>query len=536
MPVTSLQIALDRTTRIYYAGEVVRGHVTLETAGDVACRGCAVRFTGKGVVQWHTQSGDNRIDYIGSTLFQSQSNTLEGNFYRSALLDEAGSEALFDMVPGSGVIQIPCDAHEEHNLRLIVRVICYDWRKREHLMGEILLDVPRLVQSKDKQSFLLTRRGRPESGSVTLSARFVPLDDLFTAQSGESSTARKPLCLQLVVHEAKELRKADWVGKKDVYVQVYRVPEEGIKQGKALPEPTSKMTLPNGRFVYPFAFRLETDAPPSVQFPVSDYAYIRYDVYAFVDFAFSKNPSHRVEISVVPNRPVPTKRLLQPAMERVNEQMVYNCNCCCYPFGKVNGLVNTVLSLDRRSFAPGERMDFSGTVVESLAAQDLFVTIQLIQIVGMFTLRGSSMTRKIISPLWVGKVRPNETFRADTVPELQNIKMPALHPSFDGGVHETYSNRHYPCLKWEYVLELRAGRTAGRSGGDALSVLPVLVAAAAPYPWVLEEARQLSRETNVVFNPWEIFNDAVNGANASDTTPRITVSTKPLFGQFYFAW
>jgi hypothetical protein len=280
MSVSKLEIQLERASGVYYAGEVVRGTVALETSGskEVTCRGFRVRLQGRARVHWHTGSGDNRHDYDGSTLFQSQRHTLAGNFHRTALLDEAGEDADFEIVPYSGVMRIPCQGHEEQNLKLIVRVMDYDFGKRDDLLGEIVLDVPSLAQARQQQSFPLTRKGKPEKGEVTLSAKWLPFDAVFptASRSGERVSMTQSMVLELTVHKATGLRKADWVGKNDVYCQVYRIPNgTTLNLSKALPVPSKEMKLPAGRTVYPFAFALRSDAPGSAELNVWDYAHVR---------------------------------------------------------------------------------------------------------------------------------------------------------------------------------------------------------------------------------------------------------------------
>ena len=299
MSVNDISIQLNRPNGVYYGGEVVRGTVALTTSGgsSVKCRGFHIRLTGKASIHWHTGSGDNRTDYYGSTEYQTQRQTLVGNFYRTALLDNAGSDAVFGKAHGDGVMYIPCALSEERNLSLIVRVMDYDWGKRDDLLGEILLDVPDLARARDIRSYPLTRFGKPEKGEVSLSARFIPAETLFPLSSSSnfgvtggsndniSSFAHNGplLCLVLTVHQATGLRKADWAGKNDVYVQAYKCNGNEVNLTKKLPQPELKTVLPEGRTVFPFAFALQTNAPGSAELRVSDHAYIRTSfVFTFV--------------------------------------------------------------------------------------------------------------------------------------------------------------------------------------------------------------------------------------------------------------
>eukprot|EP00980_Cylindrotheca_fusiformis_P015099 scaffold4166_cov95-Cylindrotheca_fusiformis.AAC.1 len=220
---TSFAIELERQNGIYYAGEVVRGTVKLRCGSAVKCRSVSVQFNGQAKIHWHTGSGDDRSDYDGNTLFEDQRYTIRGNFYKTGLLDNAGENAYFDKIHNLGVIQIPCSSQETQQLQLIVRVMDYDWGRKDDLLGEVLLDVPALAKSGEKQSFPLTREGRSEKGEATMSAKYMPYDALFptTSQSGTkiSGDIHQDYCLILHIHQATGLRKADWAGKNDVYVQ-----------------------------------------------------------------------------------------------------------------------------------------------------------------------------------------------------------------------------------------------------------------------------------------------------------------------------
>ena len=54
MSVSSMDITLERPSGVYYAGEVVRGTVTLVTTDVVDCRGFFCRFRGRARAHWHT--------------------------------------------------------------------------------------------------------------------------------------------------------------------------------------------------------------------------------------------------------------------------------------------------------------------------------------------------------------------------------------------------------------------------------------------------------------------------------------------------
>ena len=61
--------------------------------------------------------------------------TLFGNFFNSDIIDEGGSDPVFGEAMGEGTIYIPCE-EEAGPRQLIVRVMDYDWGKRDDLLGK----------------------------------------------------------------------------------------------------------------------------------------------------------------------------------------------------------------------------------------------------------------------------------------------------------------------------------------------------------------------------------------------------------------
>mmetsp|Transcript_17046 Transcript_17046/g.31865 ORF Transcript_17046/g.31865 Transcript_17046/m.31865 type:complete len:210 (-) Transcript_17046:35-664(-) len=202
--VDRISINLERPSGVFYAGEVVRVHVTFVVSGDVVCRGLQLHLTGKARVHWHTGSGDDRKDYDGKTVFQNQRLTLHGSYFKTGLLDEAGGDAYFGRSHGDGTVYIPCDNNDTNMMILAVRVMDYDWGKKDDLLGEVVINAADVVRSGQMQSFPLSRNGRPEKGEVVLSAKFVPFESLFpiVGRSGlqASTNAIKSQCLVLTVH------------------------------------------------------------------------------------------------------------------------------------------------------------------------------------------------------------------------------------------------------------------------------------------------------------------------------------------------
>jgi hypothetical protein len=120
----------------------------------------------------------------------------------------------------------------------------YDWGKKDDLLGEVLISPESHLLPTPGQpiSFPLTRKGKTEKGEVTLSCTFEDTAHAVMAGAesaniniGDVSTAGLAV-LRLKCHQATGLRKADWFGKNDVYVQAYIVPRD-TSTSEALPVP-----------------------------------------------------------------------------------------------------------------------------------------------------------------------------------------------------------------------------------------------------------------------------------------------------------
>lgn len=211
------QIVLDRPSGVFYSGEVVTGTLTVSPDNNETCRSLLLSMVGKARVHWHTGSGDDRSDYDGTKIFLENNRTLWGNFFRTSILDEAGQDAEFGGAVGDGTLYIPCLSTEGANgrpMRLIVRVCDYDWGKRDDNIGEIVLDAKELASRGDAVTFDLTRNGKPEQGTITLAAMFMPTSAI-TLDSDGSTSVQSSETLVLKVIRTNGLRKADWIGKND---------------------------------------------------------------------------------------------------------------------------------------------------------------------------------------------------------------------------------------------------------------------------------------------------------------------------------
>ena len=522
MTVKSIDIELDRKNGVYYGGEVVRGTVRLNVSDDTTkCRGFHLNLVGKSHVHWHTGSEDDRSDYDGTTCFQDQRFTVYGNFYKTGLLDNVGEDALFDMVHNSGVILIPCN--DAKSLNFIVRVMAhYAWAKKDDLLGEITINASVLLAGSGRtESLPLTRKGRPEKGEVTLSAKILPFDAIFPKRSHSgaeiSLLASKRECLVLRVHQATGLRKAEMIGKNSVYVQVYEATER-VQSGTALPGPDKKIVLPQSETIFPFALQLRNDAPGSAELQVGDSSYVRYYIRANVEFANWRDPNFKRYITVLPNRPLPSLVLLGKAMTETIDAPIHNCkfcNCRCF----LDGLVSLRLSMDRMAYAPGETINFAGSQVVNDTKSTMTATVSMRRYAVLRT--GTKFSTKITTDFYLTEfeILPLSTTQ---VPNIDS-RVPAVFPSFFGGVVGEPSTSFYPCLKWTYVIDMRVGFKKGDCKGSAHAISPVLISAAPPYEHALAKISS-SPASLTIPDAWAIFDHAITGPGPNDTCPTITGS------------
>ena len=480
MTVTSFTIELDRPNGVYYGGEVVRGRVKLVTSADMKTRGVRVRFQGIGHMHFHTGSGKKRHDYYGTKVFEEHRYTMFGNYYNTTILDNAGADAHFGAAGGDGIMYIPCNENEK--LNLIVRVMDYDFGKKDDLLGEILLDANKLISSGEASSFRLTRRGGSEKGEVTLSAKIMPMNALFPGSRHTQGHAYNAVC-QLRTHQATGLRKADFIGKNDVYVQAYRAPEN-VNRSKALPEPDVTAVLPAGTLEFPFAFPVRADAPGSAELGVGDASFIRYSLYANIDVAWWRDPSVRHVITILSSRPLPSPALLR-AIEYKCLQPMRLSSCCLLPCFSV-GSTTIDAKLGRQAFAPGEKLDFHLHVSNNTsAALELNVVLSCTVLLQQHHKYGRDATYELTYDLYCATIQSHDELQsgygsannANANPAavsasspLNNskstataIQVPTVYPSFNGATGLATAVREPVTFAYSVVFTVSTPGTCGTS-------------------------------------------------------------------------
>lgn len=387
--VREYRIDLDKEGATYYPGEEVTGKLVLETSGAIKCRGIRVRLEGIGACHWHHGSGDNRKDFSGSKKYVSKRVTVFGNFYRTQLLDEAGENAYFDAATGGG--DMPFAARGDETLA--VRVMDYDWGKRDDMLGECTVRLADLLaRGGEAVSFPLFRKGGGDRGEVTVSA----------APSAAGITV-------LRCHQATGLKQGDWFGKNDVYVQCYEVDATSNASEAALPEPDKNVELPADRHEYAFSFSIpDVDLPSSADGPMphgnADSAYVRYSLYSNVDIKMRMDPSTRLPITVVAKPRLPPPAAYAPVQRADSPpQEMYACDCCvACGLGCPQGTAQFQASISHTAPCVGDVVHVSAVATNNTQGNATF-HVDLVTLVTLRT-RGSRRATFERKPVALGSV------------------------------------------------------------------------------------------------------------------------------------
>ena len=451
--VSNYQIILDRPNGVYWAGERITGVVKLSTSGPINCRAVKVSLQGAGTIHWHSGAGDDRKDYHGSRKYLRRNCTIWGNFYNTVVLDECGENAIFGVKTiGDGDLVVPLDLASMPwgSFGIGLRVMDYDWGKKDDLLGEVFLD-PRVLLSQpgNPMSFPLTRNGKPEKGEVTLSATWEDhsAQAVGAVDMRHQTTIIGMSSLNLKIHKATGLRKADFFGKNDVYVQGMILPSQtDISNG--LPIPTANMVLPKGDLVAPFSFDLPLlGIPSSFEHDAGDECFVRYSIYSNVDIAWNLDPSARRPITVISGG-FPSPQFLAPSIRPKSEpQISYKCCCFC-----PEGTVILCAMVDRRALSPNDAFFVAASVVNN-TENTLTLSVKLQQNLTMASRMGSKNHPCTEYILATEEVRPNSSVTWDPSSPKRCV-VPMLPPSYNETENQTQGNADFHPLTWKYTLEI----------------------------------------------------------------------------------
>jgi hypothetical protein len=522
--VTHFSVLLKGDKRVYVPGERVEGRLVLSTSALIACSGLRARLEHVAVAHWHTgASRDSRTDYHGSRLYASETRSVWGNTWVTAVVPDAGANCVFGSpsAPRAGHVDVPLPRLEGSFLAL--RVCDRDrGRPRDDVLGECVIDVDALLASGGETVTLpLFRRqgllGRgaygPQLGAdgapsiVVVSAAPSAVRDDEAPDAAWRQGVRR-VCVR--VHAALNLRAADLVGENDVYCALYDLPTPP-QPGAELPEPPTAAKLPlTNRIEIPFSFTLPPNCPSTLEhiLPAKremggmDYAYVRCSVYAFVDIPgiTSDSPSARALITVVQPVSASLPRLLAPAHVRA-ELPLYGascmgsfcdaccCECCtcfCAPESCQNrtvllGMCTIAVDVPRTGYAPGEEVAATLRVKNGGEAA-CRLRVELVRFFDFTSTRfpRTHATQQIVASMLERPLNPGVDAELEW-----NFVMPLAAPDYHGGALEGAAAalaRFAPpdAPPPEPPVEPVLWRTALRVTLDFQGALPVNPAAEAP--------------------------------------------------------
>ena len=437
-----------------------------------------MKFSGNARTHWTYKKGDDTVHVHGYKEYIAQRFTAWGNFYKTAELDGAGENAYFGGTPGDGAMSIPLN-QPIGSFLVAVRVMDYDWGKKDDLLGEVLIDPAQLLQSPGtKMSFPLTRKGKPEKSEVTLSATLEAFTQLSQTNVEGTLTSGTQL-LKLVCHQATNLRSGDWFSKNDVYVQAYTMAAD-TDASSELPPPNKKLELPAAKYVLPFEFTIPSNGvlPPSCEMSgwFRNTAYIRYSLYAHIDIAWKLDPSTRQVITVL-SAAMPPKELLAPAQEIFPEEKVYGCDCCCFQRCE-KGTASMSVMVDRRVYSPGDSFYLAA---QAHNGTDTDVTLKVFLTAHVHKQgHGDGHKHKWETREYMLHEVPVTTQSTLNYPVSSPtaISVPMIPPTYADGDCGDWSlfKRRYNPLTWWYTLTVKLDQP-GMFASDIVWTVPVYVGA-----------------------------------------------------------
>lgn len=144
-------------------------------------------------------------------------------------------------------------------------------------------------------------------------------------------------------------------------------------------------------------------------------------------------------------------------------------------------MVSTKLRLQRLLYAPGDAVCLSGEVVNDTNKMLRFYVVltQLILIrdAGHSPNAYSCRTFPLHYDLFQSTIPAQSVVSIQELTGIEQVQIPLVYPSFNGGVPEPHTPASYPCVRWSYTLEIRAGRSRDTEVGNAAVYcrVPILV-------------------------------------------------------------
>mmetsp|Transcript_4008 Transcript_4008/g.6009 ORF Transcript_4008/g.6009 Transcript_4008/m.6009 type:complete len:401 (-) Transcript_4008:136-1338(-) len=185
------------------------------------------------------------------------------------------------------------------------------------------------------------------------------------------------------------------------------------------------------------------------------------------------------------------------------------------------------LQVERRAYAPGERINLSGSTVQNQTSSNLDITFRLDQSIMMQTVgqHHKVARRRRRSHNTMGGGGPIQCPPGEGVsPPV--VRVPAVPPAFYGAKGSTWCARE--AVMWSYALVMKAEMVANKrnknnsSGSCCEVVVPILVCSAPPYKSSMEKASASVMAPTMVLDPFMLSYYTVNDSGISGTCPCIS--------------
>ncbi len=151
----------------------------------------------------------------------------------------------------------------------------------------------------------------------------------------------------------------------------------------------------------------------------------------------------------------------------------------------------------RRAYAPGEKIDLSGSTMCNNSELPVTVRVVLRQHVRIQTTGYSRHETGTINrfELWNTHANAGESVKLDDTPMM----IPAVHPSFFGANGSAVARREPLIISYDLSLQAKA-----KSGHKVKVELPILVSALPPTASAIEEASTSSESIPITTHPFDI--------------------------------
>lgn len=445
------EIVLEK--EVFFPGEMVKGSLLLSTKKEMSCKGVRLELIGIGKCRFTTGSGDNQETRQNEMYYCHDRLTVWGKLFTTQTIEGGGSDPVFNppWLPNEGLLMIPVVKCTTRGI--VLRVMDEDFGKKDDLLGEVYVVLEEVMREKQPMTLDLYRKGQVTESSISFSMEWLKEEDVYSTslKSYEDVDA----VVRILVHACRNLKKADFIGKNDVYVQGY-VPEDVIDMDKPLPTIGKKCVMPEMTLKVPFQFLLPKELPSSLEMGYGNF--VRYSIYSCVDIAWKKDPSTRTCFTVVDpryNASLLTNPMMGSQVKMVKPSICIPPFCCCFfelpckEFGNVSIDVKT----DKSLYAPNEAIQVNVKAQNQTSSKKIKIQCILKRI--------SALSAEGFSRTQVHNMREYEIAQLEPG-QLLDETIPLIVPSLPPNFTSTYSKRQ----DW-LRMHPRGSTLSGFSGSHA---------------------------------------------------------------------